>query len=146
MLFKKSKTVIVAGAGRLGANLAGALCTQGFQVTIIDKDSDSFRKLPENFSGFQITADATDTDVLERAGISTADMVIVATENDNTNSLIAQTASRIYNTPKVYMRLDDTEKEQLIDGFNIDVIYPFRLSFNEFERLSSLKIGEGERK
>ncbi len=142
MLFKKSKIIIIAGAGRFGSNLAGSLSSQGYRVVIIDKNSDSFRKLPENFSGYQINADATDTNVLERAGIVDADIFIAVTDNDNVNCLLAQIAKRIYGISKVYMRLDDTEKDQVTDGFNINVIYPFKLSVSEFERLSSMKILE----
>ena len=145
MLFKQPNTVIVVGAGHLGANLAGALSGMGFQVSIIDKEENSFRKLPENFSGYQIVGDGTDIDILKSANIVHAEMVIACTNNDNVNSLITQIASRIFGINKVYARLYDTEKEKLIDGFNIQAIYPFKLSINEFERLSSLKLGEGTR-
>ena len=134
-LIKKPKTVIVVGCGRLGASLAGSMSEQGYNVIIVDKDEDSVRKLPESFSGYEIIADATDIDVLERADILGAEMLVATTDSDNVNSLIAQIASRIYGVSKVFIRLNDTEKEKLIDGFNIEVIYPFKLSVGEFNRL-----------
>lgn len=142
MLLKKSQVILIIGCGRLGASLAGMLSAQRFNVTVIDKDGDSFRKLPQNFSGYTLDADATDIDTLARVGIAETDMVIVTTESDNINSFIAQIASRIYNVPKVYIRLNDTEKEKLIDGFNIEVIYPFKLSIEEFQRLSAVDLSE----
>lgn len=144
MILKKAESILIIGCGRLGACLAGSLSQQGYQVCIIDKDEDSFRKLPESFSGYELNGDATDIDVLVRAGISDVNMVAVTTENDNVNCLIAQVASRIYSVNKVYTRLNDTNKEKLLDGFNIEVIYPFKLAVEEFERLSSLSIGEVE--
>lgn len=64
-------------------------------------------------------------------------MVIAATDDDNTNLLIAQIASRIFHVPNVYSRLNDKNKEKLIHGFNIKPICPFVLSVNEFSRLSN---------
>lgn len=142
MLFKKAKTVIIVGCGRLGANIAGSLSGQGYNITILDKDESAFRKLPEHFSGYELTGDGTDADTLLQIGIKDAYMLITLTESDNTNSLIAQIATRIFSVPKVFMRLSDPEKEKIVEGFNIDVIYPFKLSIGEFERLSNLKLNE----
>lgn len=142
MNLKITKNVIVIGAGRLGASLAGSLSEKGFHVTIIDKDNTAFRKLPENFSGYRVFADGSDIDVLEDVGIKNADMVIATTSNDNVNCLIAQISSQIYDISKVYMRSSDTDIEKIIDGFNIEVIYPFKLSAHEIERLISIDMGE----
>ncbi len=144
MWAKKNKTVIVVGCGRFGATLAGALSSSGYQTVIVDKNSDSFRKLPESFSGYQITGDGTGCETLESAGIKEANLMIAATNNDNTNSLIAQVACRIYHVGRVFMRLNDNEKAQLVDGFNIEVICPVNLCIQKFEALSSIRLEGGE--
>lgn len=138
MLIKKREAVIVVGCGRFGATLAGALCAHGYQTVIIDKNGDSFRKLPESFSGYRITGDGTNCDTLESAGIKDTDLLIAATNNDNINSLIAQLSCRIYNVGRIFMRLNDSEKAQLVDGFNIEVICPLKLCLHEFENLSAI--------
>lgn len=138
----KSKTIIIAGCSRLGAGIGGALSQQGYNITILDKNESSFRKLPDGFSGYELNGDATDPDILEKAGIKDAYMLLSLTESDSTNSLIAQIGSRIFNVPKVYMRLNEPEKEALLRGFNIEVIEPFKLSLLEFERLSQLNVSE----
>ncbi|MEM1485763.1 NAD-binding protein [Oscillospiraceae bacterium PP1C4] len=145
MLFNRPADVIIVGSGLLGASLAGTLCIQGYHVIIIDLNGDSFRKLPESFNGFEVIGNGTDIDLLERAGINNAYMVIAATDSDNTNSLIAQIASRIYDVNRVFVSFNDAEKENLIDGFNIEVICPFKLSIHEFERLNSLELREATR-
>ncbi|WP_238727251.1 potassium channel family protein [Diplocloster modestus] len=136
LMRKKRQTALVIGCGRLGANLAGSLCDKGYDTIVIDKDETAFGQLPDNFSGYQITGDGTDKNLLEKAGIGNADMVIAAAERDNINSLVCQMAGRIYQVPNVYMRLNDPNMEDIIEGYGIRVIYPFRLSVNEFERLS----------
>lgn len=143
MFGQNTRTVIIIGCGRLGASIAGALSQRGFNITVLDKNEEAFRKLPENFSGYQLSGDGTDIDCLKKIGTLNAYMVLVLTENDNTNSLIAQIVSRIFNVSKVYIRLSDPDKAKVIEGFNIEVIQPLRLSMLEFERLSHLKILEG---
>ncbi|MGL4606682.1 MAG: potassium channel family protein [Eubacteriaceae bacterium] len=142
MFFKKTESVIIAGCGRLSAKIAGELSSKGYNVTVVDKDENAFRKLPEHFSGYEIAGDATDIDALVQIGIKGASMFLALTENDNTNSLLSQIASRIFGVSKVFVRLNDPDKERILEGFNIEIIYPFKLSIGEFERLSHLSLSE----
>ncbi|MCD7907721.1 MAG: NAD-binding protein [Clostridium sp.] len=137
-MWNRKKTIIIAGCSRFGAGLAGELSENGDDVIIIDKDDDAFRKLPPNFSGFQIVGNATDPDLLEDAGIENASVVVAATDDDNINCMLAQMARRIYDVGEVFARLNDTDKEHLIGGLNIKAIYPARLSIEKFKKLSSI--------
>lgn len=134
--------IIVAGCGRLGANIASVLSAQGKDVVVLDSNSSSFRKLSPDYSGFTIQGDATDIDMLTQAGIDKADVVVAATNDDNTNIMIAQIASKIFTVPKVISRLYDTEKEIVYQDFTIQLIYPSRLSISEFEKLISQDCSE----
>lgn len=138
----KRRNVIIVGCSRFGAKLAGSLSTLGYNITTIDKDETSFLKLPDNYSGFEVCADGADASVLKENGVETTDMFIAVTESENTNILAAKIARNIYNVPEVYIRLTDTEKESLIDDENIKAIYPFKLSMEEFKKISSVKIDE----
>ena len=133
MILNKRERVIIVGCGRLGGKLATMLSDKGYQVVIIDNRPEAFNKLPDTFGGFPIKADGIDLDTLNYADIEDAAVFIAATGNDNINSLLAQIASRIYGVPNVYVRFDDVEKERLIQGFNIEGIYPFKLSLKVFE-------------
>lgn len=137
-MWNRKKTIIIAGCSRFGAGLAGELSEHGDDVIIIDKDNDAFRKLPPNFSGFQIVGNVTDPDLLEDAGIENASVVVAATDDDNINCMLAQMARRIYDVGEVFARLNDTDKEHLIGGLNIKAIYPARLSIGKFKELSSI--------
>lgn len=134
---KKNKCnyVLVAGCGRFGANIASMLSEQGKDVVVIDRNNSSFRKLSSDYSGFTIEGDATDIDELVEAGIAKADIVVAATNDDNVNIMISQIASKIFNVSKVISRLYDTEKETVYKDFNIQIIYPSRLSISAFEDL-----------
>jgi trk system potassium uptake protein len=56
----KRNKFIVIGSGRLGANIATKMSELGEDVIIIDATDDSFRKLQDSFSGYQVVGDATD--------------------------------------------------------------------------------------
>lgn len=140
MLFSKKEFVIIVGAGRLGSTLAGDLSYKGYDIAIIDKNKAVFEELPDHFSGYQINADGTDTGILENVGIKKATMLLAVTENDNINSMVAQIAKRIYDVPNVYMRLNNPDLEDLVKEDGIKVIYPFKLSVDEFERLSLIDV------
>lgn len=134
--------IIIAGCSRFGANIASILSSQGKDVVIIDNDMTSFRKLSTDYSGFKINGDATDVDILLEAGIKKADIVVAATNDDNTNIMISQISSEMFNVPKVVSRLYDTEKEIVYRDFDIKMIRPAKLSIDEFERVLSNDVME----
>lgn len=137
----KKDQIIVIGCGRLGSYIASELSVAGKDVTIIDQDDDSFRKLSETYAGYKAIGDAIDVDVLEEAGIKQAKMVIVTTNNDNTNIFIGQIASMIYYVDDVVIRLGDTEKGSLLEQTNIKTIFPFELSMKRFRELFDMNEG-----
>lgn len=139
---KKNKNVFVIGCSRFGAKLAGSLSSLGYNLTIFDKDESAFLKLPDNYSGYEICADGTDYNVLKENGIDSVQMFIAVTESENSNILAAKIACDIFKVPEVYVRLTDIEKESAIELDNIKAIYPFRLSIDEFKRISSVQIDE----
>ena len=107
MLFHKNKCIVIAGCGPLGAALAKSLYKKGHKVVVLDKDRESFRYLPEEFRGYEMEGDPTDPQVLKAAGIEDAGLFIASTQDDNTNLLLAQIASRIFHVSQVYARLDE---------------------------------------
>lgn len=137
-LIHKPKQAVVIGCGGFGAAIAGDLDQQGFHVRVIDKDEQAFSKLTGSFSGFEIVGDGTELELLEQVGIKESQMIVAATDNDNTNSLIAQICSRIYGVEQIYLLLNETEKKLIIEGANVVVIYPVKLSLNEFRRVCQL--------
>ncbi|WP_042277131.1 potassium channel family protein [[Clostridium] dakarense] len=132
---KKNNYIIIAGCSRFGASIASILSAKGEDVVIIDIDKACFRKLSQNYSGFKLQGDATDIDVLMEAGIEKAKTVVAATDDDNTNIMIAQVAKTIFNVDKVVSRLYDIEKEVIYNGSDIKIIYPTKLTIDEFEKL-----------
>lgn len=141
MAGKKPELIVVCGAGRLGASLASRFSERGYNITIIDKKADSFRKLADSFSGYSVIGDATDIEVLQQNKADRAAIVFATTNNDNTNSFIGQIAGRIFGVPSVYVRINDEDKVELLSKYeNITAISPTALFMAEFEEMSGIKL------
>lgn len=138
----KRNKFIVIGSGRLGSNIATSMSEFGEDVIIIDAQDDSFRKLQESFSGYQVVGDATDLTILENSYIKQAKTVVITTDSDNVNIYLAHICFYVYNVPKIFVRLSDTDKGKLLEGTTIKAIYPFNLSYSEF---MDLNVGEEDK-
>jgi trk system potassium uptake protein TrkA len=99
--------IIILGCGRVGATLATMLSSEGDDVIVIDKNSDSFRRLGKEFNGNKIVGNAIDVEVLVKAGIEEADTFISTTNGDNTNIMTAQIAKNKFKVKNVLCRIYD---------------------------------------
>ena len=89
--------VLIAGGGKIGANLARTLLRAGQEVTLIEQRRDRFEGLEDEFEHVVVNGDATELFVLERAGIQRPpSIVIAATGDDEDNIVICQLAREKY--------------------------------------------------
>ena len=116
--------VVIMGCGRVGAWLAGLLDTDGHQVSILDTDSYSFRRLPPNFNGTPLVGNGIDEESLKRAGIEEADAFVALTQGDNRNVMAAQIAKHIFNVPKVICRIYDPLRQELYNTLGLETFTP----------------------
>jgi trk system potassium uptake protein len=127
--------IIIVGCGELGSQLASTLLKQRKSITIIDKDEDAFKRLPDQFSGFTIEGNGIEEDTLVEAGINRANMLVAVTGDDNVNIMIAQIARVMYHVPSVIARLCEPSRARLIEDLNIKTICPTDLSVRAFSLL-----------
>lgn len=99
--------VVIMGCGRVGARVATLLDQDGHKVTIIDRMTSSFDRLPKEFGGNTVIGTGIDEDVLKLAGIEDADVFIATTNADNRNIMGAQVAKTIFNVPHAVVRIYD---------------------------------------
>lgn len=135
---KVDNFIMIIGCGRLGASLANTLSNKNKDVTVIDINKESFRKLSPAFGGLALEGNATDIDTLKEAQIHKASVVVVVTNKDNTNIMIAQMAKKIFKIEKVISRLYDPERECVYKEFEIDTIFPSLLSANEVDKIMGM--------
>jgi len=116
--------VIIMGCGRVGAQLAELLDGDGHQVTILDTDAYSFRRLPPTFNGTALLGDGTDEEVLKRAGIEEAEAFVAVTQGDNRNVMATQIARHVFNVPKTICRIYDPLRRELYNTLGIEAFSP----------------------
>jgi len=104
--------VIVAGAGKVGWNLARELIAKDQEVTLIESDHRRYRIVEEELEHAIAYGDATELWVLERAGIQRADLVIAVTGDDEDNILICQMAKEKYGVERIVARVNNPRNLQ----------------------------------
>lgn len=114
--------VIIVGCGRVGSELAKLLSGEGHNVVVIDKNAQSFNRLGGTFNGLTLVGNGFDTDLLKNAGIAQADAFCAVTNGDNTNLVSSQVAKKIFNVPKVIVRVYDPQRAEIYKALGLDVI------------------------
>jgi trk system potassium uptake protein TrkA len=112
--------VIVAGGGKVGANVARSLLRLGHEVTLVEQRRDRFEVLEDEFEHQVQRGDATELYVLERAGIARPpDIILALTGDDEDNMIIGQIAKEKYGVPKVLARVNDPRNQAHFDLLGI---------------------------
>ena len=112
--------VLVAGGGKVGANLTRILLELGHEVTLIEQRRDRFDRLEEEFEHRVQLGDATELYVLERAGIGRPpDIVVAVTGDDEDNMIICQVAHERYGVDKAIARVNDPRNQAHFDLLGI---------------------------
>jgi trk system potassium uptake protein TrkA len=115
------------GCGRLGAELAVILESDGHDVAILDVDKFAFEHLPPDFRGQKVLGDGTDQDTLRRAGAERADAFVAATRGDNRNALAVQIAKHVFQIKRVGGVIFDPIREEVYRSLGIRTINPTKL-------------------
>jgi trk system potassium uptake protein TrkA len=116
--------IIIVGCGRVGAQLASLLDAEGHEITVLDVDAHSFRRLPPSFGGTALVGDGTDEEMLKKAGVAGADAFVAVTQGDNRNVMAAQIAKKIFNVPKVLCRIYDPLRKDVYEALGLDAVSP----------------------
>ncbi|OJV63059.1 MAG: hypothetical protein BGO41_10165 [Clostridiales bacterium 38-18] len=135
---KRESYIVVIGCGRLGAMLANEISDRNNNVLIIDRDKNSFRKLSPAFGGISMMGEGTDYNILKEANVFDADQIIIVTNNDNANILIAQMIRDKNNLANIYIRLYDPERKEVLEGLSVEMVSPLLLSYD----VINLKLNE----
>ena len=120
--------IIVAGCGKIGANLVKSLSNEGHDVVVIDPNEESFAQLENGTNCLTITGMCIDEDVLKSAGIEHADALLAVTSDDNVNVMTAQIASQLYHVPHVVTRVYDPEKDEILQHMGLTTVCPTMLT------------------
>ena len=133
--------IIVLGAGQVGQSVARSLANEGNDLVVVDTDKEALKHLEEVEELQTFVGYASHPEVLRVAGAEDADMIIAATDSDETNIVAIQIAYSLYRTPSKIARIRSAEYAREKDLFKNDnipidtIISPEQLITDHVERV-----------
>ncbi|MEM7730984.1 MAG: Trk system potassium transporter TrkA, partial [Pseudomonadota bacterium] len=96
---------IICGAGRVGYGLATRLAVENNTVTVVDISADLVRQITTDLDVRGVVGHGSHPDVLVRAGVENADMIIAVTQFDEVNMVACQIAHSLFDVPTKVARV-----------------------------------------
>lgn len=125
---------LIVGCGRVGASLARNLSEDGWEVTVIELREENLTRLGPEWRHPVVLGHGMDADVLEEAGVEDADILIAATDGDNTNLVVAQVARRRYGVERVAARIQDPARADAYADRGFEVVSPVKMAIDGLTR------------
>ncbi|QCU89314.1 Trk system potassium transporter TrkA [Thiomicrorhabdus sediminis] len=97
--------IVILGAGQVGSSLAELLAQENNDVTVVDLNRLNLQRLQDRLDIRTVAGHASHPDILAQAGCEEADMLIAATQNDETNILACHLAHSMFKTQKKIARV-----------------------------------------
>lgn len=132
--------IVIVGAGEIGSYLARILAQEHHDIVIVDVNTESLRRVGESLDVLTLEGSATSINILQKAGVQNADMIIAVTSSEEVNFVSCMLAARLGARKKI-MRVRDPEflfarGPAGAADFGIDlVIYPEGIAAMEIVRL-----------
>lgn len=127
------KRIGIIGAGRFGMSLAESLANAGTEVLLIDRNRPAMQNASEFATALQ--GDATQQHVLEEAGFSECDVVIVAIGSNMEASIMATANCKELGVPNVVSKATSELHGKILRKIGADsVVYPDRDSAHRLAR------------
>lgn len=136
----KINSVIIVGAGRLGRKAAANLSENGISVKLIEDDSEKARVAAEELSGVKVfNGDATDSETLKEAGVTSCDYFLAVTGSDEQNVFSALLAKNmgVARSAVIYTKPDYID---VLEAIGVDRAISVRIAVAN-EILSLLHLG-----
>jgi trk system potassium uptake protein len=114
--------VVISGAGAVGRHLASDLTARGHSVTLIEQVPSVLDTAKEWAPDVELLlGDACEPWVLEKAQLTTADVVVAATGDDEDNLVTSLLAKQEFGVPRVLARVNHPKNEWLFtDQWGVD--------------------------
>ncbi len=119
----KQMRIAIAGAGNVGHFVASDLMGRGHDVVLIEQNAALVNTLKEDLKGVSwIVGDACELYTLDAAVLSSCDVVVAATGDDEDNLVVALLAKQEFAVPRVVARVNHPDNEWLFrESWGVDV-------------------------
>lgn len=87
--------ILIIGCGKVGASIIESLVEEGNDVVAIDHSPSVIEEIGNIYDVITVCGNGADTETLEEAGVSKADLVVAVTDSDELNMLACFVAERM---------------------------------------------------
>ena len=112
--------ILIAGGGRVGYYLARDLLEKGHEVSLIEKNAAVCAQINDELGSITVNGDASEPQIMEKAGIGRADIVVAATGDDEDNLIITQVAKTKFNVPFSIARIINLRNKEIFLRLGVD--------------------------
>ena len=114
--------IAIAGAGNVGRYVAKDLKEHGHDVIVIEQNKDLIESLKEDYDLSWIVGDACELHTLDAAVLSSCEVMVAATGDDEDNLVIALLAKQEFAVPRVVARVNHPDNSWLFtETWGVDV-------------------------
>lgn len=118
--------IVIVGGGEVGTTLAAKLSGEGHDVSLVEHRAELAAELRAKLDVQVIHGNGATAEVLRRAGVAEAQLVVASTESDETNFITGRIAVSMFKVPHVVVRLREAAHEEafhfLSRGDAVDVV------------------------
>jgi trk system potassium uptake protein TrkA len=120
----KTLRIAIAGAGNVGTFVATDLRSRGNDVVLIEQSKDQVERVQHD-SGLDVNwvvGDACEIHTLDEAVLSSCEVVVAATGDDEDNLVISLLAKQEFAVPRVIARVNHPDNEWLFtESWGVDI-------------------------
>lgn len=123
--------IAIAGAGKVGRYVARDLLSKGHEIVLIEQNRDKFHSLKSEIGASWVLGDACELHTLDEAVLSSCDVMVAATGDDEDNLVISLLAKQEFAVPRVVARVNYPDNQWLFTetwGIDVSVSTPHLLT------------------
>ena len=129
--------IIIAGGGKVGLTLAGKLAGEGHALTLIDHNQTVLDTAVEQYDAIGVSGNCASREVLLRAGVKEADLLIATASEDEVNLLCCMTAHGLNANLHTIARIRDPEYTDQV--MTMRHVFPLSMTVNP-EKQAAIEI------
>jgi trk system potassium uptake protein TrkA len=119
---KTAIRIAIVGAGNVGTFVAKDLSSKGHDVVLIEQNAETIALLEKELQVSWIKGDACEISTLDEAVLSSCDVTVAATGDDEDNLVVSLLAKQEFAVPRVVARVNHPDNEWLFtETWGVDV-------------------------
>lgn len=118
----KSIRIAIAGAGNVGRFVAKDLRSKGHEVVLIEQNEELIESVRDELDVNWVRGDACELHTLDAAVLTSCEVMVAATGDDEDNLVISLLAKQEFTVPRVVARINHPDNEWLFtETWGVDV-------------------------